>query len=124
MVSARISMISSAEARYATNHPDRGYTCNLADLFEKSARAADQPSEYYGPGFGADDSGYHFGLTGCDGTPASKFQVTAVPTETNSGMKAFCGDESGTIRFEVNGKGATCLRRGQPVGASGFSGTD
>jgi hypothetical protein len=120
--SARISMISSAEARYASNHPDLGYSCNLADLFGKSESTPDQPAEYAAPGFGADESGYHFALSGCNGTPASKFRVVAVPTEPDSGMKTFCVDESGTVRFEVNGKDTTCLHRGQPV-ASGFSGT-
>jgi hypothetical protein len=125
MASARISVIASAEARYASNHPDLGYACNLADLFGKGENAADQASEHYASDFAADESsGYHFSLTNCVGTPASKFRVIAVPTEQDSGMKTFCADESGTVRFEVNSKGATCLSRGQPVGTSGFSGTD
>lgn len=115
MASARISMIASAEPGYAAKHPDLGYSCSMTDLFGKSdAVGTDQPSENYAPGVAGDESGgYHFALSGCDGKPASKFQITAVPTESDSGMKAFCADETGTMRFEVNGKGASCLSQGQ-----------
>jgi hypothetical protein len=99
----------------------------LSDLFGKSdtGGTADEPAEDYAPGFAGDESsGYHFSLTGCDGNPASKFQVTAVPTESDSGMKAFCADESGTVRFEVKGKGDVCLSRGQVLqGAASLPGT-
>jgi hypothetical protein len=33
-------------------------------------------------------------------------------------MKAFCTDESGKVRFEVNGKGSSCFTSGQPIGSS------
>jgi hypothetical protein len=127
MASARVSMIALAEVGYASKHPDRGFSCNLAELFGKgdAARTADAPSEDYAPGFAGDESsGYHFTLTGCDGNPASKFQITAVPIESDSGIKAFCADESGTVRFDAKGKGAACLSRGQALnqGAVSFSG--
>ena len=116
IASSRVNMIASAEARYAAKYPDRGYSCSMTELFGKadSGDTADQPSESYAPNFAADESsGYHFSLAGCAGNPASKFRVTAVPLESDSGMKTFCADESGTVRFEVNGKGASCLSRGQ-----------
>jgi hypothetical protein len=108
-------MIAAAEVQFASSHPDRGYSCNLTELFSKSdsADAADQPAEFSAAGFASDSSGYHFSLTGCDGTPASRFHATAVPAEADSGMKTFCADESGKLRFEVNGKGSSCLTRGQ-----------
>jgi hypothetical protein len=116
MASARVSMIASAEVSYLSKHPDSGYSCNMADLFGKveTEGAPAQPAEDSAPAFAGDESnGYHFSVSGCDGNPASKFQITAVPTESDSGMKAFCADESGTVRFEVNGKGTACLSRGQ-----------
>jgi hypothetical protein len=116
--SARIRMIAAAEAQFASSHPDRGYSCNLTELFGKSDNAdgSDQPAEYSAAGFATDNSsGYHFSLTGCDGTPASRFRATAVPAEADSGMKAFCADESGKVRFEASGKGSSCLTRGQPL---------
>lgn len=126
MASARVSMIASSEAGYASKHPDLGYSCSMTDLFGKSdAAGTDEPPENYAPGFtGNDSSGYHFALSGCDGKPASKFQVTAVPTESDSGMKAYCADETGTVRFEAKGEGAACLSHVQvlnqsPAGVSG-----
>jgi hypothetical protein len=125
MASSRVTMIASAEARYAAKYPDRGYSCNMSELFGKAdtGNGADQSSESYAATLAADESsGYHFSLAGCDGTPASKFHITAVPTESDSGMKAFCADESGTVRFEVNGKGASCLSRGQVLNTNSFPG--
>jgi hypothetical protein len=122
--SSGVTMIASAEARYAAKFPDRGYSCNLTELFGKaeSGDATDQASESYAPNFAADEySGYHFSLAGCEGTPATKFHITAVPTESHSGMKVFCADESGTVRFEVNGKSASCLSRGQVLNQSTVS---
>ncbi len=125
MASARVSMIALAEAGYASQHPDRGFSCNLTELFGKGdpAGTADQPPEDNTAGFaGSESNGYHFSLTGCDGSPASKFQITAVPVESDSGMKIFCADESGTVRFEVNGKGSACLSRGQALQGPSFPG--
>jgi hypothetical protein len=90
MASMRIGMIASAEIRYPSNHPDRGYTCALTGLFGQGD-TTDAPAP---PGAAADDSsGYHFSISGCQGKPASKFQITAVPIESDSEMKAFCADE-------------------------------
>jgi type IV pilus assembly protein PilA len=118
MASARVSMIASAELSYSSKYPDRGYTCTLSDLFSQGDIAtapAQSPEDYTPFPVANDSSGYRFSISGCDGTPASKFQITAVPLESDSGMKAFCIDESGTLRFDANGKGASCLSRGQVV---------
>ena len=116
MVSARVSMIAGAETRYALKHQDRGFTCSLSELFGKAdfADATASPANFYDPSFASSDSmGYHFSLSGCDGTPAVKFQIAAAPTENDSGMKAFCADQSGTLRSDASGKAAACLSRGQ-----------
>jgi len=115
MASGRIRVIVSAEGRYAAKHPDRGYSCNLTALFEnaEAGDSADQARAENAPVVSDETSGYHFSLAGCSGNPAAKFQITAVPIETDAGMKTFCADESGTVRFEVNGKSSSCLRRGQ-----------
>lgn len=117
MASSRVTMIASAEAGFAAAHPDLGYSCSLTELFGRSPGAgAENPVQAGMSAFAADESsGYHFSITGCGGNPASKFQVLAVPMETDSGMKTFCSDESGTVRFELNSKGSSCLSRGQPV---------
>jgi hypothetical protein len=116
MASGRIGMIVAAETGYAAKHPDQGYTCKLADLFGQQASmvpADEQAAEYNSGLVEGEFAGYHVALSGCEGSPASKFQVTAVPAESDAGMKTFCADESGSVRFLMNGKGAACLSRGQ-----------
>ncbi len=116
MASGRVSMIASTEKAYAAKHPDQGYTCKLADLFRQQAATVpmdEQAAEYNSGLLDGDFAGYHVALSSCEGTPASKFQAIAIPVDSDAGMKTFCADESGAVRFMVNGKGAACLSRGQ-----------
>ena len=114
----RITVIAAAETGYAAKHPDRGYTCTLAQLFAEDPEEAAQGegAGFYDPAQGNEEwNGYRFTLTGCTGTPASKYRVTAVPAESDSDMKTFCADESGTMKFVLGGKSSSCLSRGQVV---------
>jgi hypothetical protein len=116
MASGRVSMIASTEKAYAAKHPDQGYTCKLPDLFRQQAAMVpmdEQAAEYNSGLLDGDFAGYHVALSGCEGSPASKFQATAIPVDSGAGMKTFCADESGAVRFMVNGKGTACLSRGQ-----------
>jgi hypothetical protein len=116
MASARVNTIAAAEIRYASTQADHGYSCKLTELFARTVAAehSDQISETENSGLGLDESsGYRISLTGCSGNPSSKFQVLAVPTDSDAGMKTFCADETGMVRFEMNGKGTSCLTRGQ-----------
>ncbi len=111
----RVNMIATAEKGYISTHPDRGYTCSLSALFGQGD-AANLPTQAPvgdAPDIASESNGYHFALTGCNGNPASKFQVIATPTESDAEMKAYCADESGTVRFDASGKGSACLSRGQ-----------
>jgi hypothetical protein len=127
LASVRVSTIASAELRYSAQNPGRGYTCTWTDLFGRGEApgAPDQSAEASASGFAAADAnGYHFAISGCEGSPASRFQVTAVPLESDSESKAFCTDESETVRFDAGGKGSVCLNRGQVLnqGAADFAG--
>jgi hypothetical protein len=115
-IQARMNMIVVAENNYTSKHPDRGYSCALATLFAPEPGAA--PGEgFYDPGQGSEEyNGYRFKLYGCEGTPASKYRLTAAPIDPNSDMKAFCADESGTLKFVTAGKSGSCFSRGQKVG--------
>jgi hypothetical protein len=129
MASNRVSMIVAAEKGYLTKHPDQGYTCKLADLFQQQASAipADGQAVEYNAGLlDGEFAGYHVALSGCEGSPASKFQVTAVPVASDAGMKTYCADESGSMRFMVDGRAAACLSRGQVLnqGTTYFPGQD
>jgi hypothetical protein len=53
--------------------------------------------------------------SGCTGSPASTFKVTAVPAEPAIGARSFCSDQSAVIRYAMDGKAATCLTSGKPL---------
>jgi len=115
----RVSVMGMAEGNYANRHPDRGYACTLATLVAAEPGAMPGESGFvYDPGQGNEEwSGYRFALTGCEGTPAAKYRITAVPLESDAGMKTFCADESGAFKFVTTGKSSSCFTRGQPVNA-------
>jgi hypothetical protein len=115
----RVTMIAAAETGYAAKHPDGGYTCALSTLFARdSASASEVGGVYFDPGQGNEESnGYRFALTGCDGVPASKYRLTAVPVDPEASVKTFCSDESGTPKFVTTGKSTSCFSRGQAINA-------
>lgn len=102
--------LNTAEVSYAASFPDRGYTCKVPELGRQPG------SEHV---WLIDDvlasgkqSGYTVTISGCDARPASKYWATAVPDDPDSGMRAFCSDESGVVRYATDGKAATCLSEG------------
>ena len=122
MASMRVQNLATAELHFAAQHPERGYSCNFADLMPNPDQApnpaqANVSATTSAPSSlaGNESEGYHFAVSGCAGTPASKFQITAVPLESDSGMKSFCADESGTLRSDPHGKGTACLSQGQVI---------
>ena len=122
-VQMRMRLIVGAETGYAAKHPDRGYICALPTLFmpdpSDSARGG---VGFFDPAQGSEESnGYRFALTGCDGTPASKYRLTAAPVDSDPGLKTFCSDESGTLKFVTGGKSSTCFSRGQVLNTGAVS---
>ena len=115
---SRVSNIAVSETSYATQHPDTGYTCTLATLFPQTPATENGPSPF-AEDASEESNGYRFAITGCVGTPATKFRVSAVPTEADAGQKTFCSDASGTLKFTTDGKSSTCFSQGQPVNPPG-----
>lgn len=114
-VQMRISLMSAAETRVAARHPERGYSCSLSTLFSPDSAAQSDVS--YDPGQGNEEwNGYRFALSGCDGPPASKYRISAVPVEAESELSIFCVDESGAIKVLDSGKASSCFSEGKPVG--------
>jgi type IV pilus assembly protein PilA len=113
-----IRSLNTAEASYAAAYPERGFTCTLSDLGGMGAGGG--PNEHQAmlvdPRLAAGrKNGYVFALSGCDGTPASRYSVSAAPADPSSGTRAFCSDESGVIRFSPDSKAGSCLSAGTPV---------
>lgn len=107
---ASIRTINAAELTYQQSHLDTGYTCSLPDL-------ADQINTELASGR---KTGYTFELTGCAGLPAgganTKYQLVASPlTPNQTGVRAFCSDESAVVRMDAGGSSQRCLESGIPL---------
>jgi hypothetical protein len=121
----RVNSIASAESGYSEQHPDRGYTCSMPTLFAprpvdtSSEDNPDPPQVFYDPGQGNSEwSGYRFAVTGCEGSPGSKYQITAVPVDSDAGTKTFCADESGTMKSVKGSRISACFSRGEVVSSA------
>jgi hypothetical protein len=113
-----VRTLNTAEVSYAATFPGHGFTCTLSDLGGMGAGSG--PTEHEAmmidPRLASGKkNGYVFALSGCDGTPASRYSITAVPADPSSGTRAFCSDESAVIRFSADGKANSCLAMGKPL---------
>jgi type IV pilus assembly protein PilA len=98
-----------AEVSYATLHPSQGYTCSLSDLTEAAF--------IRGPLATGQKNGYVFELTGCSARTDSganvKYQAVAYPLRVNqTGMRAFCSDESHVVKVDSSGSARGCTENG------------
>lgn len=108
----RMSMIAEAETRYAANHNESGFTCSLEVLFASPAEPTGQG--YYSPGSSSEElNAYHFALSGCQGTPVSKYRILAVPIDRESEMKVYCTEESGVLKSIGRDQQSSCFSRGE-----------
>ena len=114
---ARVNMIAQMETNYAANHPDTGYVCTFGTLYatveaEPNGLASLSKEE---------SNGYLFSLTGCSGKPAAKYRLTATPIDADSEMKAFCLDQSGTLKSAAAADSSTCFSQGKIVTGAAVS---
>jgi hypothetical protein len=116
-VLAAMRTILTAEISYATSYPRVGFSCTLSDL---DGFGGGEPNEHQAmlinSGLASGKRfGFVFTLTGCGGAPASGFHLSAAPNANTFGRKAFCADQSGTIRSSGDGNPATCFASGTQV---------
>ncbi len=116
-IQAAVRMILTAETTYAATYSSVGYTCKLSDLDGFGASEANEhQAMLISSGLASGKQhGYSFSLSGCAGSPASTFHLTATPIGDAYGRRAFCADQSGAIRSSPDGNAATCLSSGTPV---------
>jgi type IV pilus assembly protein PilA len=112
-----VRMLNTAEVTYAAAYPTRGFTCVLSDLGGMGGGA---PNEHQAmlidPRLaGGKKNGYVFALSGCNGNPAYRYSISAMPADPSSGTRAFCSDESAVIRSSPDGKAGSCLSAGKPL---------
>jgi hypothetical protein len=111
MAKMRVGMILAAETTYGNTNPNIGYSCDLSKLSD--------------PGQGAEEwSGYRFTLSGCGDSPSRKYQLLAVPLDSEADTKTFCADESGKIRFLKGPTPSKCFSEGDQVQMLQYTRTD
>lgn len=116
MVVAAMRTIVAAEASYAKNYPAVGFTCTLSNLDGfGGGQTNERQAMLINSGLASGKRyGFVFTLSGCTGTPATAFHLTAAAPNF-SGRKIFCTDQSDVIRSSDDGNLATCLASGTPV---------
>ena len=107
---AAVRTMNMAELVYSQKHPVAGYTCMLTDLHPSI-----DPELLNGR-----KHGYVFDLKSCSaetaGGPKVRYQLIAYPAVSNqTGVRAFCSDESGVIRADDSGTGQRCAENGRPL---------
>jgi hypothetical protein len=110
--------LNTAEITYAASFPAHSFTCTLSDLggMGGGSGVTERQAMLIEPRLASrKKNGYLFALSGCDGTPASRYSVTAVPADPTSATRAFCSAESAVIRFSADGKAESCLTMGKPL---------
>jgi hypothetical protein len=113
-----VRTLNTAEISYAASFPAAGFTCTLSDLggMGSGRGPAEHQAMLIDPRLASGrKNGYIFALSGCNGVPASKYSITAVPADPSSGTRAFCSDESAVIRFSADGRASSCLSMGKPL---------
>ncbi len=104
-----VRAINTAEVTYASTYPDLGFTCSLSALGPvagggtPTTTAAGLIDNVLGCATApCTKSGYTFNVTTCGTTtPSSNYFVNAAPN-TNGGIRVFCSDQSGVIRYMPN----------------------
>ena len=117
MVLDAMHKILTAEVTYSLTYPNVGYSCTLSDLdgFGGGERNEHQAMLIDSGLASGKRYGFVFTLSGCSGTPATTFHLTAAPNANTFGRKAFCADQSAVIHSSDDGNAATCLTRGTPL---------
>jgi len=115
-ISAMRTLVA-AQTSYASLYPARGYTCSVSDLGGMGGTDRNEhQAMLIDPRLASGKkNGYRFAFSGCDGSPASKFNVTAVPAEGTFGMRTFCSDQSGVVRSSNDPNADSCLTAGKPL---------
>jgi hypothetical protein len=105
-----LHLLGDLELRYAAVHPSQGFTCEFAAL--KVQVPSDE--RHIHAGFLSSDSfeGYRFLLSGCEvgaNGVVVRYRATAVPLlPGETGVRAFCVDQTRELRYAVDGKAENC----------------
>jgi len=103
---AAIRTLNVAEEVYSQAHPATGYTCALSELDQIDSTL--KTGRKYGYVFGLRDC-----AAGTEGTSNVKYRIVAYPiTPNQTGVRAFCSEESAVIRVDSSGSAQGCMESG------------
>jgi TonB family protein len=104
------SLRTVAESEKAYSKMQGSYACSLSALAKKNS---DGKMFFWDTQLASGNKGgYIYAISNCD---ASHYKIVAEPAVPDSGQRAFCADEGGTIRAAADGKAITCLSSGETV---------
>jgi hypothetical protein len=102
--------LTNLERKYAEAHPSEGFTCDFARLKTQVVSGGDHSREAFL--FSNPFEGYAFSLTGCEANSEGvvvRYKATAVPAlPGETGVRAFCIDQTAKLRYAVNGSPESC----------------
>ena len=115
MIIWAVRSVNTAETTYKAANGN--FACDLATLGKAGKQASGTSRAYlYDPQLATGKkNGYVFVISSCDG---SHYKIVGEPAAPDSGQRAFCSDESGTIRASADGKATSCLSSGEEVQGS------
>lgn len=106
---ASVRIITTAQITHQVAHPEAGYACALSDISDTEIGDTILLT--------GQKNGYRFEIRNCapdneDG-PNTKYRVVAYPLAGNeSGVRAFCTDESAVIKQDAGGSPKKCMEDG------------
>jgi hypothetical protein len=113
---SKLLTIIDLQKKYAAAHPEKGFACELPQL--KPLEQQEKNSDYDPFGFLSTGTwaGYRFEIEGCHVEKkgiVAHYQASAVPVVPGTtGFRAFCTDETGTLRYDDSGVREKCLASG------------
>ena len=119
---AGVRTINTAEISYASEYPKVGCAATLAALGGTKCSPPDETSACLIDNrlASSEKNGYRFELRSCihsqTGMEGDKYKIVAYPLNRNqTGVRAFCSDESAIIKVDENGSPDDCLATGTPL---------
>jgi type IV pilus assembly protein PilA len=107
-----VRTLNVAEIAYSQAHLNSGFTCSLSDLGGDQLITRELASgRRYGYVFELSDC-----AAGTEGAGNAKYRIVAYPATPNqTGVRAFCSDESTVIKVDSSGSGQGCMQSGSAL---------
>jgi hypothetical protein len=111
-----IRTLNLAEAKFAGHGDNSRYACSLSELTatlrSNSTWEESSLDDFVNTGT---QSGYVYQLS-CEVGSEKGYSLIAVPEKLgSSGMRSFCSDRTGVIRYSNNGESKPCEQQGKPL---------